>query len=75
LELIRTIFGEVDAHLFRGTQPPVCLARTLLDRVSKRVKSLGYFAIECLGSHAAQLDDLVLNKRQMFDVTDHEGSL
>jgi hypothetical protein len=58
-------------HLFRRTLSSVYLTRSVLDLVGKREKSRGHFAVECLGSQAAQFDDLVLNHGQPLDVANH----
>jgi hypothetical protein len=58
-------------HLFRRTLPSVYLTRSVLDLIGKRGKSRSHFAVECLGSQAAQFDDLVLNHGQPLDVASH----
>jgi hypothetical protein len=66
----RSVKGQM-LHLFRRTLPSVCLARPVLDLIGKREKSRGHFAVERLGSQAAQFDDLVLNQGQPLDVANH----
>jgi hypothetical protein len=52
---------------------PVCLAGSVLYLVSERQQPWGYFAVACLGSQAAQFNDLVLNQAQPLNVANHEG--
>jgi hypothetical protein len=62
-------------NLLRRTPLPVSLACSVLDLISQRVKSKGYFAVEWVGSQAAQFNNLVLNQGQPLDVANHEGRL
>ena len=70
----RSVKGQM-LHLFRRTLPSVCLTRSVLDLIGKREKSRGQFAVECLGSQAAQFDNVALKQGQPLDVTSHEGRL
>jgi hypothetical protein len=62
-------------YLFRRTQPPVYLTRSVLDLIGKHEKSRGYLSVEWLGSQAAQFDNFALNQGQPPDVASHEGRL
>jgi hypothetical protein len=57
----RSVKGQM-LHLFRRTLPSVYLTRSVLDLVGKREKSRGQFAVECLGSQAAQFDNVALDQ-------------
>jgi hypothetical protein len=56
--VVNTVYGL--PALFRRILLPACLARWLLDLISKGVKYHSHFAVECLGS--AQFDNLILNQ-------------
>ena len=57
----RLVKGQM-LHLFRRTLPSVYLTRSVLDLIGKREKSRGQFAVECLGSQAAQFDNVALDQ-------------
>jgi len=57
----RSVKGQM-LHLFRRTLPSVYLTRSVLDLIGKREKSRGQFAVECLGSQAAQFDNVALDQ-------------